>query len=530
MDNGNNGKNKYVGLRYVPLILGEWDIQEKYEPLVVVLHEGNSYTSKTYVPKGVNIDNEKYWVCTGNYNVQVEYYRQEVERLKSSVTTQFNELGINVKSYGVTGDGVTDDTDAIQSCVDNFDYLYFPSGVYVISKTIQINKDIKINGVKNKTKIFMKSKYETTYMFRCDNTNKFDVEYINFESVADRGDGSWFDRPDEDVYSNVRVLECIDVKKINIKSCCINNVESLIFVNDVEEIFSDNSLIIDNVVASKCQMFVFGSSLKNVNISNCIVEHVNCSRFDHSFYLGHDIGIVNIYNIQSYNSIGAAIHLYSVDGFINTFKNAYINNCIIDNGGGGIYVMYGNAYINNVNVKCKIGNSFAIRNKGGEVFVTNSYINSKGFCLYSEHGSGANPMAIPHTIIENSYIETFMIEGFQDKNDVAGVREFYQCTFDVLREGDYKATILTENVDAEYVIKHCSFKRVVSTWTIAFIESLSPSKIEIMNCDCSGGKFTTFNGDATNVKVANNIVNVEKGNDVIEGVGQFVNNSIIQYS
>lgn len=85
MENGNNGKNKYVGLRYVPLIMGEWDINKKYEPLMIVIHQGNSYTSKTYVPKGVSIENKKYWVCTGDYNAQIEYYRQEVLGFKDEL-------------------------------------------------------------------------------------------------------------------------------------------------------------------------------------------------------------------------------------------------------------------------------------------------------------------------------------------------------------------------------------------------------------------------------------------------------------
>lgn len=72
-------QNTYVGMRYVPLFDGEWNNAKDYEPLTVVSLDGNSYTSKTFVPAGVSpVGNPAYWAETGNYNAQIEAYRQEV--------------------------------------------------------------------------------------------------------------------------------------------------------------------------------------------------------------------------------------------------------------------------------------------------------------------------------------------------------------------------------------------------------------------------------------------------------------------
>lgn len=84
--------NTYVGARYVPIYDGAWSSSKKYEPLVVVQYHGNSYTSKTYVPAGVNPTNENYWAQSGNYNAQVEEYRREVNELKTYVDGEINEL------------------------------------------------------------------------------------------------------------------------------------------------------------------------------------------------------------------------------------------------------------------------------------------------------------------------------------------------------------------------------------------------------------------------------------------------------
>lgn len=133
--------NKYIGARYVPLIDGEWDITKAYEPLVIVINQGNSYTSKTYVPAGIDITNENYWVVTGNYNAQVEAYRQEVRDIKKKV-----DLVRYVTDFGAVGDGQHDDTVAIQQAVSFGGYVVFPAGKYKITSAISVPNHTTIEG------------------------------------------------------------------------------------------------------------------------------------------------------------------------------------------------------------------------------------------------------------------------------------------------------------------------------------------------------------------------------------------------
>ena len=78
---------EYTGMRYVPVFADppEWSSANSYEALEIVIHKGNSYTSKTFVPVGIDISDTKYWALTGNYNAQVEQYRQEVLKLGGRV-------------------------------------------------------------------------------------------------------------------------------------------------------------------------------------------------------------------------------------------------------------------------------------------------------------------------------------------------------------------------------------------------------------------------------------------------------------
>lgn len=80
---------QYIGARYVPLFAEpiEWDKTKQYEPLTIVSHDGNSYTSRQFVPTGIEITNEAFWALTGNYNAQIEQYRKEVAAYDARITT-----------------------------------------------------------------------------------------------------------------------------------------------------------------------------------------------------------------------------------------------------------------------------------------------------------------------------------------------------------------------------------------------------------------------------------------------------------
>lgn len=83
---------QYIGARYVPLFMGEWDITKNYEPLSIVQYQGNSYTSRQAVPAGIQITNETFWALTGNYNAQIEAYRQIVMTFNDRITTNENDI------------------------------------------------------------------------------------------------------------------------------------------------------------------------------------------------------------------------------------------------------------------------------------------------------------------------------------------------------------------------------------------------------------------------------------------------------
>lgn len=83
---------QYVGARYVPQIMGDWNDQTVYEPLSIVHYNFASYTSKKAVPAGVKPTNDEYWALTSQDSAQVEAYRQEVENIAKNVKNNSDSL------------------------------------------------------------------------------------------------------------------------------------------------------------------------------------------------------------------------------------------------------------------------------------------------------------------------------------------------------------------------------------------------------------------------------------------------------
>lgn len=95
-----SGVREYIGARYVPVFANppEWNDTRGYEPLTIVLHKGNSFTSTQYVPTGIDISNTEYWLETGNWNAQIEAYREEVLRFDARITQNANGIEANTEA------------------------------------------------------------------------------------------------------------------------------------------------------------------------------------------------------------------------------------------------------------------------------------------------------------------------------------------------------------------------------------------------------------------------------------------------
>ena len=102
---------------------GEWDESKEYDRLSVVLYEGNSYTSVKSVPVGIDILNEEFWVVTGNYDAQVDGYRQNVRDLEHKVSVYNDEVKNIYVDSNVLTNGNGSEEQPFNHPQKAFDYL-----------------------------------------------------------------------------------------------------------------------------------------------------------------------------------------------------------------------------------------------------------------------------------------------------------------------------------------------------------------------------------------------------------------------
>lgn len=98
--------SRYVGARYVPVPMGDWDNSVNYEPLSMVTVEGDTYISKKYVPAGIAVSNTAYWA-------KMSVFSQQLAR----ISMLYTEMAGQITDVIGDVDSIEDDIDTLQADV-----------------------------------------------------------------------------------------------------------------------------------------------------------------------------------------------------------------------------------------------------------------------------------------------------------------------------------------------------------------------------------------------------------------------------
>lgn len=317
-------KNTYIGARYVPKFSdtpgSEWDNSIQYEPLTIVLYQGNSYTSKTFVPVGVDINNDTYWAETGNYNAQVEQYRTDVinytKIVNNYVETLNNKPFINVKQYGAKGDGVSDDTMSIQSALDIGLPVFFPPGTYIVDEDLTYNGGYLL-GCGESSIIKRKGNSLTNYA----------VLLIMGSSVIDNlhiiGDRK------EHTGTSGEWGMCIEIRASNVevRNCILKDGwGDGIYVGEGQR---DNVKIINSLIDNQRRNGISIVACTNFVVDSCTIKNTNGTRpmkgIDIEPNNGNEIVSGTIQNCKFINNYRGSIHL-SFQNLQTDFQIGLYNN------------------------------------------------------------------------------------------------------------------------------------------------------------------------------------------------------------
>lgn len=178
---------------------------------------------------------------------------------------------INTLQYGIKNDGLTDVSTKLETlinyCIKNNINIVFNAGTYYIANKI-INNDYE-NQNFNLTIDFNNANIIV------DNINEsfLELHYLNNLSIKNLVISSNFES--NSGYSNVVALHLYWINKIDINNIKLNNMNSLIqtdYIEDLNTNFLNNTLTINNIECIDCPLLGYFNNLNNSYINDIVMK------------------------------------------------------------------------------------------------------------------------------------------------------------------------------------------------------------------------------------------------------------------
>lgn len=412
-DVNNNYKNmetltpfKLCVLQNFPFIEADFDAVTNYQLLCKVVE----YLNKIIDNNNKQNDNisqlEQNFIRLYNYvnnyfsnlDVQEEINKKIDELIATGEFNSFLSAIYTPEMFGAKGDGVTDDTEAIQKALA-FNNVNISKN-YLITENLVLHSNLKVFGGGTITKkVEFNDSYLNHCIFSCTDSNNIDINNIvlisNSLAISLHG------------CSNVNITNLIinsekysilisDSEKNESDSITISNIK---LENDVTIISSDgihidggcSNIYVTNVSGTTGDDFIALNAIEGIRktIKNVIIDNIKCSGYAGIRLYGQlNCVIENVTINNSYINSNNGIRLTNIVGFteINlnspTFNNIVFNNCIVNSSIRNVFLSYinGSVTFNNctfvATVNPNVGffnssiNSLLIFNSC--VFITNS--------------------------------------------------------------------------------------------------------------------------------------------------------------
>src|SRR5699024_5139756 len=295
-------RNVYVGHRYVPKIMGEWDKSISYEGLSIVTYKGGSYTSKKRVPVGIDIKDTEFWAMTGNYNAQVEEYRKEVRDMQDNVTNQLDEnnklieqvgteLNKKLSSIGLIANDKSKDKENLEKLINAFDKynILVVDDHYYLDTDDRIYTDNNINlvGFGNGTLEFTGKGSKIVL------SNQKLVQLRNLKIKGGKN-------PSNKDGQNTRIITTEQdnpnsrIDKFIVENCTFENSIELLWVRGAyntqgtNETTGVNTLIFNNNTVLNNNLRARFISFNNASYKNVWITNNNINNFDYVFFRASD--------------------------------------------------------------------------------------------------------------------------------------------------------------------------------------------------------------------------------------------------
>jgi hypothetical protein len=191
--------------------------------------------------------------------------------------------GENVKNHGVIGDGITDDTNAIQYVLDNYNDVYFPNGVYLVKKlyynSFQIMTGqsrggvvIKLIGpvVSEHQQVLTPKNWKTTL------TEDVTIQTLTINGNRDGIDWSGISGDGAAHGISIWGVQNTTIQNVTIQNCWTDGIYVHATHSSAGNQYNAEDIIIDNVLVENCgRQGISVISGERGEISNCTIRDIN---------------------------------------------------------------------------------------------------------------------------------------------------------------------------------------------------------------------------------------------------------------
>lgn len=399
---------------------GPWDITKPYKKWTLVNYQNNGYLSKDAVPAGIPITDGNYWTLVADYSALLADMQNRIIALENTtavIDDKINKIN-NVKLYGAVGDGIADDTQAINDCISENGCAYFPKGIYLISDTIMLVDNLSLVGDNAVLKL---ANYTNKIMLSGDTVINVIIDGIHLDqgtqstqtevikltqSTSIIFNNVVVDKQYGTTYTNYGMIDCIDCTEISFINCKLSNAAAeglwmhncnncIINGGEFKDCPNGSGIAVGGDYNRVSNVYAHDTGGSNAIVSgkynvvdNCIFEN---STQSNGLSFGHypDVvvgGCVSNCVVKDFKVIGIAI---------SQGTNVVISNCQID----------GNAYKSNTA-------QYAIshNNLGGTADISNCNINNCYYGIAAYAGDCVNNCTVANCvtgirIYDNSHVD-----------------------------------------------------------------------------------------------------------------------------
>lgn len=315
----------------------------------------------------------------------------------------------SVLDYGAVGDGVTDDTAAIQAALDANDNIWFPAGTYLVSSTIRASRVVSIDG---ESEAVLKAKSGFTGISITKVGAPFTLKAI-FAVFAGTDIGQ---------QTNPRLGESGDKVTIGpMRLDCENNCDYGVLINSCPGAQISSNVDKANDTGIWAGPNCWGSAFWHNRITRCV---------NIGIYLGEACNGAAIYSPEIWGvTIKTGVGVYldgTVAGVIGAVGNVFISGGYIEDCTNGVYLKdTGSVHLYSVDIEgiddhavyadCSAGNTYGTITVNGctliagsnAIYNSNAYINVFG-C----------------DVVDGSSLEPYYSNGANSLFNIQGTRQF----------------------------------------------------------------------------------------------------------